>query len=244
MYYQSVPNGVNLLWYLEGGDVGCVLRERDTASPLNDAYMLYSPEGYVVSSWIDLDSPELDHYWDELRLFSKQLGDAYTGQVWVDYQVDNDATWTAFPSNAETGTIMTFTISPYQKVPIGNSLVTGRRFRYRLKFSSAVLASPIVISAVEVRANTMNECLYDYIIDFLTEDKLQLLTGEDTTELATDVFTVLAGWQEDATPLTLTSVLGSPFTAITCHIDPVSLVPRSWESRATKWSGSLTLKQT
>ncbi len=240
MYYQSVPSGVNLLWYLEGGDVGCVLRERDTASPLNDSYMAYSPEGYVVSAWIDLDTPELDHYWDEMRLFSKQLGDDYTGFVRMDYQVDNDAAWTPAP----VGGWYTFTTSPYQRQNIGNGLVTGRRFRYRLVFSSAVLTSPIVISALEVRANTMNEVLYDFILDFLTEDRLQLLTGEDTTEQATSVFAVLAGWQEDATPLTFTSVLGSPFTAISCHIDPVALVPRSWESRATKWSGSLTLKQT
>lgn len=244
LFYQSVPGQSNRLWFFEGWDIGYVLRERDTQSPLNDGNMRYAPEGYVVTAWIDLDTPELDHYFDELRLFSQQLGDDYTGSVAVDYQVDNDTAWTAFPPNPDNGAIYTFTISPYQRAAVGDGTVTGRRARFRLKTLTADLSKPVVVTAFEVRANQMNEVLYDYIIDFKAGDRLMLLNQEEAADTARAAFDVLAGWQEDATPLTMTSVLGEPFSEITCHLDPVALVPTAWTGEHVSWSGSLTLKQT
>lgn len=241
LFYQSIPGLANRLWFFEGWDVGYVMRERDTQSPTNDSNMRYAFEGYVTTSWFDFDTPELDHYWDELRLFSKTLADG-SGYVRVDYQVDNDTAWTAFNLAAADGG--QFIVSPYQKIAIGSGLVTGRRIRFRLVATIADLSTPIVLSAFEVRGNQLNEVLYDYIVDFSAGDRLVLLNGEDARESAVEVLEVLESWQEDATPLTAEFVVGAPWDAITCHLDPVALVPSSWTGKRTRWSGSLTLKQT
>jgi len=250
MYYQSVPLLPNRLWVhlAQAGDIGYLTMPDDTASPLNDNDMLYTWESYLVTSWFDLDSPELDHFFDELRLMTLNLGStSSTGsdtgsptgkRIEVDYQVDDadgESPWARFSADVTT--------SPHQILGYGDNLVTGRRSRFRLRLLTDDEATPVIVQSTELRGNTMNEVLYDYIMDFTLKDKLQLLNGADETQTMAEKLAQLEAWQEDATPLTARFAI-PPFDNIRCHIDPVSLVPASWAPDETKLTGSLTLKQT
>jgi hypothetical protein len=207
----------------------------DTYTPLNDPLMEYTHESYVVSSWLDFESPELDHFYDELRLFSLNLNGS--GQkVEVDYQVDDvseASPWLRFNTD--------FTASPYQKSAFNDGTVTGRRARYRLRLLTDDVTEPVVIKTAEVRGDTMNEVLYDYVVDITVSDKLMLLSGGDATSTALAALTQLQSWQEDATILTMRSVIPA-FDNVVGHIDPLALQPSSWDPKETKLKGSLTFK--
>jgi hypothetical protein len=239
MYYQSVPLLPNRLWVhlANAGDVGYLVMPDDTASPLNDTGMRYTWESYVVSSWYDLDTPELDHFFDELRLMTLNL-DSLGKRIEIDYQTDDaddDSPWLRFGADV--------TASPHEAVSFGDGVVTGRRARFRMRLLTDDEATPVIITSAELRGNTMNEVLYDYIVDIKLADKIELLNGSDETQTMAAKLAQLEAWQEDATPLTARCVVG-PFDNILCHIDPVSLVPASWSPEETKLTGSLTLKQT
>lgn len=241
LYYQSIPGRLARLWFQEGPDLGWLYMPRDAHTPLADTEMLYAPESHIVSAWHDLDSPSLDHFYDELRAFTRNLSN---NAVWIaaDYQVDNDSGWTVF-TGADVRPTNTFVTSPYQAATIGAGSVTGRRWRYRLRlYLHGVLTTPVVINAIDLRAVQMNEVLYDFMVDFGTESRLMLMSGEDERTTLAQMLAILEGWKEDASPLTWRCVV-STFDNLRGQIDALPLVPRNWDGVGYEMVGSLTFKQ-
>jgi hypothetical protein len=103
--------------------------------------------------------------------------------------------------------------------------------------------TPAVLNEWELRLNTMNEVLYDYVIDLRLLEKPMLLSGGESAAHVQSVIAQLQAWQEDATPLTLRSKYQA-FDNVRGHIDPVSLVPEKWNPEEVGYLGSLTFKQT
>jgi hypothetical protein len=188
---------------------------------------------------VDQDTPELDHYFDELRLFTRNLTAASPRRwVEVDYQVDaagDTSAWLRFAVDATT--------SPYQLLAVGDGNVTGRRVRFRLRLLTEDAKTPAVLNEWEARLNVMNEVLYDYVIDLRLLEKPMLLSGGESAAHAQSVIAQLQAWQEDATPLLMRSKYPA-FDNVRGHIDPVSLVPTKWNPEETEYQGSLTFKQT
>jgi hypothetical protein len=235
VFYQHIPNLINRLWVWQGADVLWLATSDDTHNPLNDSQMLYAHEGYIVTAWYD-ESVDLDHFYDKLRMFTKNLVSGGARRVEVDYQVDGAGdgdTWNR--SNVD------YSTSPYQTENVGNGAVTGWRIRLRLRFLSSAQATPVVITSMDIRQNVVNEALYDYIIDIREEDRLMLLNGADETATAISVINQLTQWQQQADPLTMTCVVPS-FSSATGNIDPISLVPLSWNPKNTSMAGSITFK--
>lgn len=251
LFYQSVPNGPNRLWFVEGADISYLNMPHDTHTPLNDspqtggnAGMLYAGETTITTTWFDADTGDLDHFWAQLRVFSRSLGVVpapgtglpVSGQwIEVDYQVDNDTAWTTFPS--------VVSASPHQMLAVGNGTVTGRRIRFRLRGYTSDPTLPIIVNSLDLRLDIMHEVLYDFILDFQLKDRLMLISGGDSrTHSLKAALATLAGWQENAVLLTWRCVIPQ-FDNLRGHIDPVSLVPRSWQTNNVELAGSLTFKQ-
>jgi hypothetical protein len=239
LFYQSIPLIANKLWFSECDEILYLVMPNSAQNPLNDDQMRYTWEGYVTTAWVDLDTPELDHYFDELRLFTRNLT-ATSPRRWVevDYQVDGaelTSPWVRFAVDATT--------SPYQLLAVGDGNVTGRRLRFRLRLLTEDLKTPAVLNEWEARVNQMNEVLYDYVIDLRLLDKPMRLSGGESAARAQSVIAQLQAWQEDATPLLMRSKYAA-FDNVRGHIDPVALVPMKWNPEEVGYQGSLTFKQT
>jgi len=239
LFYQSIPLIANKLWFSSCDEIMYLVMPNSAQNPLNDDQMLYTWEGAVTTAWVDQDSPELDHYFDELRLGTRNLTAASPRRwVEVDYQVDaagDTSAWVRFPVDATT--------SPYQLLAVGNGNVTGRRVRFRLRLLTEDLKTPPVLNEWEARLNVMHEVLYDYVIDLRLLDKPMRLSGGESAARAQSVIAQLQAWQEDATPLLMRSKYAA-FDNVRGHIDPVAIVPEKWNPEETEYLGSLTFKQT
>jgi hypothetical protein len=239
LFYQSIPLIANKLWFSECDEILYLVVPNSAQNPLNDDQMLYTWESALTTAWVDQDTPELDHYFDELRLFTRHLTAASPRRwVEVDYQVDaagDTSAWLRFPVDA--------TSSPYQLLAVGDGNVTGRRVRFRLRLLTEDARTPAVLNEWEARLNTLNEVLYDYVIDLRLLEKPMLLSGGESAAHVQSVIAQLQAWQEDATPLLMRSKYAA-FDNVRGHIDPVSLVPTQWNPEETDYQGSLTFKQT
>jgi hypothetical protein len=239
LFYQSLPLIANKLWFSSCDEIMYLVMPNSAQNPLNDDQMLYTWESALTTAWVDQGTPELDHYFDELRLFTRNLTAASPRRwVEVDYQVDaagDTSAWVRFAVDATT--------SPYQLLAVGDGNVTGRRIRFRLRLLTEALKTPAVLNEWEARLNVMNEVLYDYVIDLRLLDQAMLLSGGESAVRAQSVIAQLQAWQEDATPLTLRSKYAA-FDNVRGHIDPVSLVPEKWNPEEVGYLGSLTFKQT
>ncbi len=250
LFYQAIPGRTNKLWLNHGDDLAYLVMPDDTHNPISDSAMRYAPESAVVSAWFDLDSPELDHYFDEVRVMSRNLAERRRLRLQYKVDVDDDEladatsprtagqAWTTFDEDVAT--------SPLAVRPVGDGRVTGSRIKIRAIMTSDTHAVQ-VINWLELRANQMNEVLYQYVFDLTIDDRMMLMSGNDSTEKAAEVLAVLHGWQEDATPLTMRVAPpsgGAIMDAVTGHLDPVGLVVQEWDDVRARLSGSITFMQT
>ena len=202
-----------------------------------------------MTGWFDAGSPELDHFFDELRLTANYLAlkggtpDAERGttgnQIELQYQTDNALTTETWHDFSQV-----INAYPFSRIEVGDQTVTGRMIRFRLRFSCNGL-SPAVLNALELRLVQMNEVMFDFIFDIQLGDRLMLMTGNDQTERADAVLAVLESWDEDATPLTLRVAMPNTTGLIDNlrgHIDPVALATGAWNDRETRLSGNITFK--
>jgi len=240
--YQSIPILPNRLWFQGGHDVAYLTMPNTAQNPLNDSDMRYTWEGYLTTAWIDLDTIELDHFWDELRLFTRHLSSGTPpALVEVDYQTDaaSDASaWTRFTSAYNT--------SPVQMLAVGNTSVTGRRLRLRLRLLPGSTTTPVVINELELRANQLNEVLYDYVLDVRWGDRMMLWHGGEAraaSEQAGAILAQLNAWKGNAAPLTLRT-RHPLIDNVRGHLDPVALTPASWDPDEQALAGSLTFRET
>jgi len=249
LYYQTIPGQANRLWFGVGTGLNYLVLPDDLHTPLHDANARYAHEGFLVTGWFDAGSPELDHFFDELRLTANYL--TYKGaaldtdrttdgnQLEFQYQLDNaltTETWYDFASP--------ITAYPFTRIEVGDQTVTGRMIRFRVRFTCNGRL-PAVLNALELRLVQMNEVMFDFIFDIQLGDRLMLMTGNDRTEKAEAVMAVIESWDEDATPLTMRVAMPNTTGLIDNlrgHIDPVALVSGAWNDRETRLSGNITFK--
>ena len=249
LYYQTIPGKANRLWFCTGYGLSYLVLPDDLHTPLHDSNARYAHEGFLVTGWFDAGSPELDHFFDELRLTANYLAlkggtpDAERGttgnQIELQYQTDNALTTETWHDFSQV-----INAYPFSRIEVGDQTVTGRMIRFRLRFSCNGL-SPAVLNALELRLVQMNEVMFDFIFDIQLGDRLMLMTGNDQTERADAVLAVLESWDEDATPLTLRVAMPNTTGLIDNlrgHIDPVALVTGAWNDRETRLSGNITFK--
>jgi hypothetical protein len=238
IFHQNVPNTHNRLWFTHGRDIMYLVLPDDTHNPVNDQSMRFIWEGYLTTAWYDFDNPELNKYFDVVRLISKNLQTHMS--IRVDYKVDADGdlfspnTWTPFPTEA--------TSPPYTSLAVGNGSVTGKRIRFRIVIQSDT-KFPAILHSFELRANQMNEIKYDLVFDIGVGANLQLMGQEDSASSADSVIDIIESWKEYAPPLTMRCAMpdgGTLFDNIRGHIDPVSWVTQEWNEIETVMRGNIT----
>jgi hypothetical protein len=234
--FQSLPDVPNRLWFCEGGDLMYLYLPDDVLNPVNDPAMRYIWEGYLTMAWIDLDTPELEHFWHLLRLFTENLSTTYGRRIEVDYQLDGATDASRWQRMSQS-----FIISPVQVEPVGGGHVAGWRIRFRLRLLTETAETPPIVQAIEVRANTLGEPLTDFILDIQKGDRMMLIGGAEDRDSAQKALNQLALWQISGYPLSTTSVLPF-FDGWTGHIDPVSVVTKKHEDNTVSLVGSITFK--
>jgi len=252
IFYQTVPGRANRLWVSDRYELWYCIMPDELHNPIRDDNMRYAWESFLTTSWIDADSPELDHYFDELRMSTRNLPTGITAEptvkIEIEYQTDDlmyEDEWTPF-TNTMFDTDSIIVQSPYQRVTVGDGNVTGRRIRFRFRLMCDC-QTPVIMNSWELRLNTMNEVLYDYLFDMRIADKMELMDGNDTLDKWSTMMGVLESWKEDATPLTLRTPMpgtSGVIDSIVGHIDPVSIVTQEWNDKETKLSGQIVFKQT
>jgi hypothetical protein len=238
IFYQALPGRANKLWLTHGREIGYLDMPDDIHNPVNDRNMRYNWIGHLTTAWIDFDTPELDHFFDELRLTTRNLNGERS--IRVDYKTNSDEsadTWTPFPVDYFT--------SPFEVLTVGDSGVTGRRIRFRFVFKGDTV-TPLAINTTEVRGVQMNEVLYDLSLDVTFQDRLMLMNTLEEDDTALAAIQVLETWKESATPLTLRCAIpgaGVLIDNVRGHIDPVSLVYQEWDERGVKVASNVVFKQ-
>lgn len=236
IFYQTVPGKANKLWMMYGDFLAYLVMPDDTHSPLNDANMRYAPRAALTTAWFDFDTAELAHFFQYLRVLARNVGALFTDMP-VYYQTEaNETTWTSCGSVTSSGTI--------QQLTIGAGSVTGSKVRFRLVFNCDTV-TPTVLKSYELRANQINEALYDVLIDLEFADWVMMMDGGDSRVKAGSLLATLEAWKLSATPLTVRCAvpqLAGLLDNVRCNIDPFSLLTGEWADWSVVLNGNLQLK--
>jgi len=239
LWYQTVPGQANRLWMANWNELFYLTMPDDLHNPANDPDMRYWPEGYLVTAWLDADSPQLDHFFHHLRLSTKNLTGA-TRYIEIEYQLDDadylTGTWTKLTTAANT--------SPFQRIVLGSEDVTGHKVRFRYRMVCDGL-TPALLNAYELRLVQMNEVVYDFVFDMSLADRIMLMTGKDTRQTVDALIDQIELWKEDATPLTIqfpAPYAGQSIAGLKGHLDPVSLVTGEWSDDKLNLTGNIVFK--
>lgn len=235
IFYQTVPGRANKLWIMYGDLLAYLIMPDDTHSPLNDANMRYAPKSSLTTAWFDFDTAELSHFFQYLRVLARNVGSFTSMDLY--YQTEaNETTWTSSGQVTESGVI--------KQVTIGAGSVTGSKIRFRLVFNCNTV-TPIVLKSYELRANQINESLYDVIIDLEFADWVMMMGGGDSRDKVTTVINALETWKASPVPLTVRCAipeLSGLLDNVRCNIDPFSILTMEWTPDTVTLSGNLQLK--
>jgi len=199
--FQSIPSdtGISRLWISLAGDI---IRVPISIDPLNETNYKYAIEGHIISSWMYAGMQDVTKFWKSLTVFSD--GTASVGDIYLDYKVDQDSSWTVVGKYA--------TYYDLEKDFTSSYNVTGKRLRIRLRFRSLVSSTP-VLKAWLVKGMGIVPIKYGYAWQSkLTEGNLNIDLWDELGNAhgsLTTVDTVLAkldAWASAATVLTLRCV--------------------------------------
>jgi hypothetical protein len=193
MGYQYVPGGPCRLWMQLGGQIGGLLMPESTADVAGGQSWPVTWAGHLVTGWCEFGDIGLDKYFDELTITADYL---YSGQgeVWVEYQLDNADDTSAWTWLGKA------TTSPRSTLSVGQ---TGYRIRFKLTLFGSYKGKPPELREWSLRADVVNEALFDFRLNVEVEDRAVLLDGSQSHDRVETPWAVLHGWEEKADALTL-----------------------------------------
>jgi hypothetical protein len=135
--WEPVQGGNPIVWISYGGELCYLVFPKDTMNPLNDANVLYEPEGYIDTGTIDMDMTQIPKVFKDVDVVGKNIsGDG----VDLYYQFDDEigtSEWHVAGSGNH---------SPVCKINVGKGRV--RAIRYRLRITANDVKNPPVLSAL------------------------------------------------------------------------------------------------
>jgi hypothetical protein len=135
--WQAVQGGNPLLWISYGGELCYLVFPKDTMNPLNDANVMYEPEGYIDTGTIDMNITQIPKVFKEVDVVGSNI---FGNGVDLYYQTD-DEIGTSEWHYAGSGNH-----SPVCKINVGKG--RARAIRYRLRITANDVRNPPVISAL------------------------------------------------------------------------------------------------
>jgi len=227
IFVQSMPGTTSdRLWVNWGSNIVFVPL---SISPYYDPNYHYIWEGHLISAWYYGGMQDVVKMWNSIKLFLENVL-ADHRFVKADYQVDDeDDTWTEI-----TGTFDTIPVEEILISLANPPNITGRRFRYRLRFYTDDKTETPRLKASVIQAIGGAPVKYGYVWTFLLADKemgLDRLADEDSTLSVVSRADQIDTWTRNATPLYMRQVF-SVFDAKNVKIDPVGLQPFSMDENA------------
>lgn len=229
--YQVIPDkGLDRMWFVQGSDIFWLPFPSGTLDSSKDSNFLFTHEAAETSGWMYAGLPDVVKLYNKFKLFAENLA---AGSIYaeVDYQVDQDTTWTPIKN--------VFEVSPTSEFYLNeDSRVQGKRLRYRLRtYTTDASKTPIVKSTV-VETISRIPIKYSYALAYRIIDDDVNLCGEKELAKAEDIQIQLDSWASELTPLKMRSIKRI-FDNKTVFIDPapISILGDKLE----KYTGKLTM---
>jgi hypothetical protein len=224
--FQVIPGSTpDRLWITVGNDLVWLAFPSDTTDPSKDSNMLFTHEGYLVTSWVYANLKDVAKFWDSLKLFLESGGISSGTLAYAWYQTDDDA-------DADDWTPLTaYTSVPVEEVQIGSDAasVTGKRMRLRIGLQTPDVNKSPKLRAWLIQAVGRITPKFAYTLNWRAADENIDLEGDDDsyTRIET-IISQLDTWAADPRPLTFKTVY-SALTTVSkqVFIDPSSIRPNA-----------------
>ena len=233
IYVQALPGSkTERLWVGWGANVCWVPL---SIAPYYDPNYDYMWEGHLISAWYYGGMHDIVKMWNSLKLFLENVSPAHRF-VNADYQVDDSANaWTAVAGD--------FDSMPVEELNLSSANppnITGRRFRYRLRFYTDDKTETPRLKASVVQAIGGAPVKYGYTWTFALADGDMALDREGAEEgvfaSSTAFGAQLDDWARNATPLYMRQRFAI-FDGHNVKIDPAGLQPHSLDENVDMGQG-------
>ncbi|GAG25776.1 unnamed protein product [marine sediment metagenome] len=199
-------------------------------NPYRDDDYTFAHQGSLTSGWMYGGLQDIIKIWNSMKLF---IENALADHRWIkaDYKLDGDTTWTVIPGAFDT--------VPREKIDLDSTSppnVTGRRFKYRLRFHTDDNAESVRLKSIVIEAVGIVPIKYGYAFSAmfaeLNED-VDLEEAPDTTYASISAKkTQLNTWLSAGTALILSSAYAA-FDDKTVFMDPATMRPLElWKGNA------------
>lgn len=192
LHVETLPgNFVDRLWFSCGSDIGWLTLSGDPFNhpvDLNNLHTnyLYAVDSHYITSYFYFNKQDSDKVFKNIRGIIDQVTDSVF-ILYVDYRLDNTATWTPLAN---------YISSFYDTLTLSSTYnVTGRRIQFRIKIYNQFfhLASRLVATIME--ALVQQDFKYYFDLTFRIADKDRDLNGHpDDRATAASKFDMLTTW--------------------------------------------------
>lgn len=196
LFIQTIPGKVDRLWVSNGVDIVWL---PISVNPEQDSTYGWTHESVVYTSRITAGMQDVEKFWRSLKIASEGLVDPLESsanvQLYVDYRVDGDTSWTPLPE--------VFTISPFQEVPLSADYsVAGNWIEFRLRIVSNYSNYFCRILGLIVKSIERQEVKEAYNLTFrLRDNDVDLQGGQDPIASYKDKLDQLDAWVGVSTPI-------------------------------------------
>ncbi len=173
-------------------------------TPRRSTYPLLPLTSTFITSYWDGNRPQVQKVAHDLDLITEEL--TANVSITVDYQKDNETSWTAI--NASDAT---FNTSPYETIAF-TAGTTFRRIRLRFTFTSNVTTATAVLKAFVLHMHWRPDRLQQWLLVGAIEDGLRGLQGAAPALPAKQMLTQLATLRDAKADVTFTDIDGTTHT--------------------------------
>lgn len=215
LFVQVVPgDAADRLWFTEGDDIVWTPLPGNTLKEDTDDTFRHTHEAVLESGWILGGEQDAVKLYQTVKLFLENT--TANRKIEWDYKKNDETTWT----NVSTA----FSSAPVQEISLN---IAAKRIKFRFRLQTNDSTETPILRAMIVTATTRPETRYTYSMNTTLDDAGVDLRGQqDTSVTAASVLTILDGWMEANTPLTMSSVF-SPFDNKTVFLEPIVTQPLS-----------------
>lgn len=205
------------LWLAVGADVIWLAFPSLTVDPSKDPNVMFHHEGSVISSWQYDNLFDVEKLWNSIKVFVEDVNDECI-RVEIDYQVDDDTTWTPIQGYVDE--------VPMKELTFSEESVNGKRIRYRLRLMTNDNSKSPKVKTTVIEGVSKVPVKYTYAFAVRTTDERKDLVGNDELYSAAETYTILDNWARSLTKLKMRSVYWR-FDDIDVFIDPPQTNPIS-----------------
>ena len=203
------------LWISVGQDLIWLAFPSNTIDPAKDPNVMFHHEGSLISSWQYDNLFDVAKLWNSLKVFVDGVTDDGI-QVEVDYQVDDDTSWTTIDGVIDE--------TPMKELMFSEESVNGKRIRYRLRLMSNDNTKTPKIKTTVIEGVSKVPVKYSFAFSVRATDQRKNLLGQAEDITSDELYAILDGWARSITKLKMHSIYRR-FDDINVFIDPPQYNP-------------------